>query len=328
MKALDNAQIDLVPGKGQGLIILLHGPPGSGKTSTAETIAAYTQRPLYAITCGDLGLDPKSVETRLSNHTAREEKWGCVLLLDEADVFLVSRTHRELKRNALVSDSTKKIWNNILNRLEVENKMAEIKVKFNPQNLLDFAEQHFKKRQKDGKTWNGRQLRGKDSDTARESEVRDDYYDPDPDAQPARKNYAATLPAKRLSLELPSQYRVDRAYPKRTRKRQTPDRERYGDEEDEDEGMRRMRMRRMKNQMKTKTRMRTQKRSGKMWLFFLFCFVLLTSCGFGLPIPRGRRRRTGEFNTAVVDVCFLSTCANTKSKSLEIKAESNIKNQL
>lgn len=103
MKVPDNAQIDLVPGKGQGLIILLHGPPGSGKTSTAETIASYTQRPLYAITCGDLGLDPESVETRLSNHAARAEKWGCVLLLDEADVFLVSRTHRELKRNALVS---------------------------------------------------------------------------------------------------------------------------------------------------------------------------------------------------------------------------------
>jgi DNA polymerase III delta prime subunit len=30
-----HAQIDIVRGKGQGLIILLHGPPGSGKTSTA-----------------------------------------------------------------------------------------------------------------------------------------------------------------------------------------------------------------------------------------------------------------------------------------------------
>jgi hypothetical protein len=39
------AQIDLVRGKGLGLIILLHGPPGSGKTSTAETIATYTKRP-------------------------------------------------------------------------------------------------------------------------------------------------------------------------------------------------------------------------------------------------------------------------------------------
>ncbi|KAF5011930.1 hypothetical protein FDECE_1995, partial [Fusarium decemcellulare] len=49
-----STQIDIVRGKGRGLIFLLHGPPGSGKTSTAETLAAYTRRPLYPITCGDL----------------------------------------------------------------------------------------------------------------------------------------------------------------------------------------------------------------------------------------------------------------------------------
>ena len=96
-------QIDLVRSKGLGLIILLHGPPGSGKTSTAETIAAYTQRPLYSITCGDIGLTPEDVEMRLLGHTRRADKWGCVLLLDEADVFLMQRDWSNTKRNALVS---------------------------------------------------------------------------------------------------------------------------------------------------------------------------------------------------------------------------------
>jgi MoxR-like ATPase len=43
---------DIVRGKGKGLIILLHGAPGTGKTSTAETIAEATGRPLLLVTCG------------------------------------------------------------------------------------------------------------------------------------------------------------------------------------------------------------------------------------------------------------------------------------
>jgi ATP-dependent Lon protease len=69
-------QMDLVRGKGQGLIILLHGPPGAGKTSTAETIAAYTGRPLYATTCGDIGITPQEVELHLLQHTHRADRWG------------------------------------------------------------------------------------------------------------------------------------------------------------------------------------------------------------------------------------------------------------
>ncbi|KAK8099952.1 AAA family ATPase [Apiospora kogelbergensis] len=76
---------------------------GTGKTSTAEAIAAYTGKPLYAITCGDIGLDADEVEEKLLMHTRLAEKWGCVLLLDEADVFLARRGWNDVKRNALVS---------------------------------------------------------------------------------------------------------------------------------------------------------------------------------------------------------------------------------
>lgn len=99
----ENRQMDLVRGKGKGLIILLHGEPGVGKSSTAESVAEFTRRPLFQVTCGDIGESADEVETRLENHFQLAHKWGCVLLLDEADVFLEARSKTDLKRNAIVS---------------------------------------------------------------------------------------------------------------------------------------------------------------------------------------------------------------------------------
>ena len=96
-------EVDLVRGKGKGLIVLLHGAPGVGKTSTAECVAEYTQRPLYALTCGDVGETASKVEENLDRCFRLAHTWGCILLLDEADVFLAKRDKTDLKRNALVS---------------------------------------------------------------------------------------------------------------------------------------------------------------------------------------------------------------------------------
>ena len=94
---------DLVRGKGKGLIILLHGAPGVGKTSTAETVADAFGKLLFPITCGDLGLTAADVERELSEKFHLAELWDCVLLLDEADVFLAKRMNTDIKRNSLVS---------------------------------------------------------------------------------------------------------------------------------------------------------------------------------------------------------------------------------
>ncbi|KFZ23239.1 hypothetical protein V502_02283 [Pseudogymnoascus sp. VKM F-4520 (FW-2644)] len=40
---------DFVEGKGRGLIMLLYGPPGVGKTMTAEGLSEHLKRPLYTI---------------------------------------------------------------------------------------------------------------------------------------------------------------------------------------------------------------------------------------------------------------------------------------
>ncbi|TDZ24191.1 ATP-dependent zinc metalloprotease FtsH [Colletotrichum orbiculare MAFF 240422] len=96
--------LDVIRGKGKGLVILLHGAPGVGKTATAEAIAAENSKPLFPITCGDLGFSPGAVDKSLRDIFRYAHLWDCILLLDEADVFLTqrSRSGGNLERNALV----------------------------------------------------------------------------------------------------------------------------------------------------------------------------------------------------------------------------------
>jgi ATPase family associated with various cellular activities (AAA) len=94
---------DLISGKGNGLILLLHGGPGTGKTLTAESVAEIAEKPLYRVTCGDIGTGADEVEKYLESVLNLGKIWGCVVLLDEADVFLEQRSLEDLVRNALVS---------------------------------------------------------------------------------------------------------------------------------------------------------------------------------------------------------------------------------
>lgn len=46
-----------------------------------------------------------------------------------------------------------------MNHLERDNKTADVKVDFDRDVLLEFAEKHFKRHERDRTTWNGRQIR-------------------------------------------------------------------------------------------------------------------------------------------------------------------------
>ncbi|OTA99940.1 hypothetical protein M426DRAFT_247250 [Hypoxylon sp. CI-4A] len=94
---------DIVEGKGQGLVIVLHGPPGVGKTLTAECVAESVNRPLYMVSAGDLGTDSFSLETKLERIMDIATTFGAVLLIDEADIFLERRSLHDLHRNAMVT---------------------------------------------------------------------------------------------------------------------------------------------------------------------------------------------------------------------------------
>jgi|TARA_R110002003_G_scaffold141_17_gene12993 hypothetical protein len=71
-----------------------------------NVVAEHLKRPLYRMGAGDLGSIISTVESRLSDTLLRCAAWNAVLLIDEADVFLESRTTDSLERNELISSKS------------------------------------------------------------------------------------------------------------------------------------------------------------------------------------------------------------------------------
>jgi hypothetical protein len=94
---------DVMPGKSGGTTILCRGAPGLGKTLTAEVYAEVVGKPLYRVHSGQLGVTANSVEASLTKILQRAARWDCVLLLDEADVY-IRRRDNDLQHNAIVAE--------------------------------------------------------------------------------------------------------------------------------------------------------------------------------------------------------------------------------
>jgi len=93
---------DVIAGKGEGSIFLLHGPPGVGKTLTAEAIAEMLHKPLYVVSMGELGTTPETLEERLQDILDLCVPWKALVLIDEAEMLLERRTKSDIIRNAMV----------------------------------------------------------------------------------------------------------------------------------------------------------------------------------------------------------------------------------
>ncbi len=92
---------DVVAGKSGGTTVLCAGPPGVGKTLTAEIYAEITRKPLYRVHSGQLGLNVAAMETALKEVLVRAQRWGAVMLIDEADVY-IRRRNDDIATNAVV----------------------------------------------------------------------------------------------------------------------------------------------------------------------------------------------------------------------------------
>ena len=98
----DHAEFkDIIRGKSGGSIVLCAGVPGTGKTLTAEVFSEKMERPLYTVQSSQLGTTATTLETELKTVLARATRWGAILLIDEADVFIHERGN-DINQNAVV----------------------------------------------------------------------------------------------------------------------------------------------------------------------------------------------------------------------------------
>jgi hypothetical protein len=98
---MDLLMDDIVAGKSGGTTVLCAGPPGVGKTLTAEVYSEIIRRPLYRVHSGQLGLSVAEMEATLKATLTRAQRWGAVMLIDEADVY-IRRRDDNITANAVV----------------------------------------------------------------------------------------------------------------------------------------------------------------------------------------------------------------------------------
>jgi len=94
---------DFIKGKGRGLVVNLFGPPGVGKTLSAEATSEHVKRPLYVVGAADLGTKAAELDQELQRVFELATTWKAIVLIDEADVFLEQRSLHDLERNAMVA---------------------------------------------------------------------------------------------------------------------------------------------------------------------------------------------------------------------------------
>jgi len=117
---------DVVNAKSQQLTILMHGPPGSGKTLTAQAMAEALHKPLYSVPVGQFGTTSATVLAELKKCLKRATRWNAILHLDEVDALCETRKVHDMEGNCILSNMLVEIENFVGILLMTTNRCGSI----------------------------------------------------------------------------------------------------------------------------------------------------------------------------------------------------------
>jgi hypothetical protein len=92
---------DIIKGKSSGIIVMLTGDPGVGKTLTAEVSSESVGKPLYEVQASQLGINVQDLEKNLYIILQRATRWKAILVINECDVYVRTRGE-DIEQNAIV----------------------------------------------------------------------------------------------------------------------------------------------------------------------------------------------------------------------------------
>ncbi|KAL4811700.1 P-loop containing nucleoside triphosphate hydrolase protein [Aspergillus spinulosporus] len=96
---------DFIKRNGQGINVLLFGPPGVGKTFTAQAVAEYCQKPLHMVSAAKLlagEKNPVRLEITLNQIFNIVKCLNMILLISEAELLIQSRALSQEDNQSLV----------------------------------------------------------------------------------------------------------------------------------------------------------------------------------------------------------------------------------
>ena len=75
-------------GERKGLVSVLHGPSGVGKTFCVKAVSEYLQRPLYRVDSADLILADDEIDAAMADMFNDTARWNAVLVFDRVGSYL------------------------------------------------------------------------------------------------------------------------------------------------------------------------------------------------------------------------------------------------